>query len=70
MDSPATRRHLQFIENVQGTDKRMDTTSAYLKELNKMDLRELAWKKASSLIDGVEEGREMNVTSIDKRRVT
>ena len=47
----------------------MDTTSAYLKELNKMDLRELAWKKASSLIDGVEEGREMNVTSIDKRRV-
>ena len=61
MDSPATRRHLQFIENIQGFDKGMDITSGYMKEL--------AWKKASSLIDGVEEGREMNVTSIDKRRV-
>ena len=50
-DSPATRKQLQFIKNLQGTDKRMDTTSGYLKELKKTDLSELTRKEASTLID-------------------
>ena len=50
-DSPATRKQLQFIKSLQGTDKRMDTTSGYLKELKKTDLSELTRKEASTLID-------------------
>ena len=50
-DSPATRKQLQFIKNLQGTDKRIDTRSGYLKELKKTDLSELTRKEASTLID-------------------
>ena len=50
-DTPATRKQLQFIKNLQGRDKRMDTTSGYLKELKKTDLSELTRKEASTLID-------------------
>ena len=47
----ASRKQLQFIKNLQNTDRELDITKKFLSDLKKTSIEELTRKEASSLID-------------------
>ena len=47
----ASKKQLQFIKNLQSTDKQLDITRKFLSDLKKTGIEELTRKEASSLID-------------------
>ncbi len=47
----ASKKQLQFIKNLQSTDKQLDITKKFLSDLKKTGIEELTRKEASSLID-------------------
>lgn len=50
-DSLATKKQIQYIKNLQGTETKLKFTTTYLKELKKMSIEELTKKEASALIE-------------------
>ncbi len=46
-----SRKQLQFIKNLQNTDRELDNTKKFLSDLKKTSIEELTRKEASSLID-------------------
>ncbi len=47
----ASKKQLQFIKNLQNTDRELDITRKFLSDLKKTSIEELTRKEASSLIE-------------------
>ncbi|MHB1708743.1 MAG: hypothetical protein ACYCT2_04625 [Thermoplasmataceae archaeon] len=50
-EKPASKKQIQFIKNLQTTDKHLEITRNYLEKLRKVSIDELTSKEASGLID-------------------
>ncbi|MHB1708976.1 MAG: hypothetical protein ACYCT2_05830 [Thermoplasmataceae archaeon] len=50
-EKPASKKQVQFIKNLQTTDKHLEITKNYLEKLRKVSIDELTSKEASGLID-------------------
>ena len=50
-EKPATKKQIDYIKNLQNTDKKKETAKNYLTEKKKNGMEELTSREASALID-------------------
>ncbi len=52
-EKPATKKQIDYIKNLQNTDKKKETAKNYLTEKKKNGMEELTSREASALIDAL-----------------